>query len=302
MKLELIQKAYAKLNLHLEVLNKRPDGYHNILSLMAQVAYADLLKLEEFEIIHENSSENIVVEIKSDTGLFCDELKKVPVESNLIYKAVQAFCRFHSINGSFTFQIEKNIPFGAGLGGGSANAAATLLLLNELYGNLSLDRLAEIGSTIGADVPFCVYGKYALCQGIGEIVEVLKSGLKYNVIIVNNGIHSDTAKAYSFLNRSKVAVLDKKEEVVNIKKHFISEDKSMFLDNCINDFEEPVFMAHPELQGIKDYFRESGADFSQMTGSGSSVFGLYRSKEKAEKALIELKKRYKFVVLTEFAY
>ena len=302
MKSELKQNAYAKLNLHLEVLNKRSDNYHNIISFMTKVAYADLLKLEEYTIFDSYSSDKVKVTITTIGGIYKESFSSINHKENLIYKAVHSFCKFVNISGSFSFQIEKNIPFGAGLGGGSSNAAATLHLLNQVYGKISNTELVEIGKSLGADVPFCIIGENSICQGIGEVVDNIEGTLDYRVLIINDGIHSDTAQAYRFLNRGPLCDIDAEHKAEELKKFFLDENKQLFFSACKNDFEEPVFINYPELVQIKQELYNRGADFVQMTGSGSSIFGLFKDPIVANNAYLDLKEQYKLVMLSDFAY
>jgi 4-diphosphocytidyl-2-C-methyl-D-erythritol kinase len=294
-------KAYAKINLHLQVLNRRNDGFHNIFSLMSQVGLFDLLKLESANIRDDAGSE-VKVGIISAGGTQRDLTDSIPVERNLITKAVRKYCQALGLSGEFSFSLEKNIPAGAGLGGGSSDAAAALRLVSGFTG-LGEDRLLEIASLVGADVPFLVAGGSGICEGTGEIVESLKGGLNYHVVLANNGIHVDTAQAYSMLNRDSVPSVAG-AEINEMKKAMRSSFLSGRIDemSCylVNDFEPVIFAIHPLLGELKRGLLDAGADFAAMTGSGSTVIGLFSSEKKAADAANCLKDRISHVTLTSF--
>ncbi len=161
-------RAHAKVNLHLEVLNRRDDGYHNIFSLMASVALHDLLKLEESSARELSGGIDIAVAVKNNGGIHGSVIDSIPAHENLIARAATLYYERAGMNGKAVFSIEKNIPAGAGLGGGSSDAAAALKLLNGRLGKFRDDELAEMGSKIGADIPYCLHGGFAIGRGIGE--------------------------------------------------------------------------------------------------------------------------------------
>jgi 4-diphosphocytidyl-2-C-methyl-D-erythritol kinase len=295
------EKAYAKINLHLEVLNRRKDGYHNIFSVMAQVGLYDLLKLECTEENCRNAASfNCPVYcIGGNTSSIMDDLKE---EDNLIVKAVRNLCLKQNCGFNGAFSLEKNIPAGAGLGGGSSDAATALLLVQSLC-SVSDDDLHSAASMTGADVPFALYGGVALCEGIGEQVTSIRADLDYSVLLLNDGIHVDTGKAYAMLNRSEDLLSDQKqyahshEEIIKALKSGSLESVKHLLRN---DFEEPVFSMYPRIGRIKDSVIACGADLAFMTGSGSTVVGLFRDKKTAQSAENFLKRQIKQVILTTF--
>jgi 4-diphosphocytidyl-2-C-methyl-D-erythritol kinase len=191
-------RAYAKVNLHLEVLNKRQDGYHNILSVMAQVDLFDLLKLKHIRVSGRNGE--LAVDVRVEGGDFAGILGSVRLRRiSLRGRAVPTSWLWGAQARSY-FQFEKNIPAGAGLGGGSSDAAAALRMLNEYFSSglgVKLDDgdLARLGAGIGADVPFCLAGGAAVCEGIGEIMEPVSNGLSHRVVIAYNGVQVSTAEA-----------------------------------------------------------------------------------------------------------
>ena len=294
-------KAFAKINLYLRVLNRRDDGYHNILSLMAHAGLYDLLKLEKIEVRYVPGGDT---EIKIRiTGGCSEEMRSVPGQENLISKAALKYFRTAGVSGRAEFSLEKNIPLGAGLGGGSADAAAALKLLNETAGLMNAQELFALGSTVGADVPFCLTGGFAICEGTGNVVLPVISKLKCAVLILNNGIQIETAGAYRALRRNSQSIMDI-GEILSVKDTMRSAleagDLRSLAEIHINDFEKPAFRKHPEILDIKHALTGAGADFSAMTGSGSSVIGLFENREKAMKAEREFSKKIKYVILTDF--
>ena len=318
--LDNFQKAYAKVNLHLEILNRRSDNYHSIFSLMANINLYDLLKLGEIKEI--NSSEvngrsqsgrfdtmkffafrgkNRTV-IKKIGGFFQQEINLVPDKSNLISKATDLYLSQLNKEGEIEYSLEKNIPLEAGLGGGSSNAALAVKLLNQKLDFIDKEKLDKILFKLGADVPFCFQGGWAFCTGRGEQVEPLKKSLDCSVLLVNDGIKINTKQAYQSLQRESGKVDEKK--IVKKKqelKKILEENEIFRLKSvCQNDFEKVIFADHPQVKDIKDQLYELGADFSIMSGSGSTLIGLFREKEKALKAKSLLDKKYKMVFLTNF--
>lgn len=298
-------KAHAKINLHLEVLNRRDDGYHNIFSLMASVALHDLLKLEECVVRESTGGMDIAIAVRSRGGAYAGVIDAIPAHENLIAKAATLFFERIKKNGKAVFSIEKNIPSGAGLGGGSADAAAALKLLNDRYRTFSEDELAEIGARIGADVPFCLKGGFAICRGIGEIIMPLPGKLRCRVLIVNNGIHVDTGQAYRSLGRNAEPASGGESAMGKttrlLTSAILSGSPGSLRNTALNDFEGPVFRRHPEIGSLKDRLYALGADYAVMTGSGSSVVALFAEGDRAEAARERLAKEYRDVTLTGFA-
>jgi 4-diphosphocytidyl-2-C-methyl-D-erythritol kinase len=283
-------RAYAKINLHLEVLNRRNDGYHNIFSIMASVGLHDLLKLEKLDITGGSGTAS-AVSIVNRGGDNASVLDDIPVEDNIITRAVLAYFNKAGVSGDVVFALTKNIPSGAGMAGGSTDAAAAIMLLNNSLNRFSTEELLDMAAPIGADVPFCLRGGFALCRGIGDVVTPLPGGLPYQVVIVNRGIHVNTGEAYRALNRdgdeTKWAVPTSGfEDAINDALSRGTLDGVVGL--LRNDFEEPVFAVHPQLRELKEYFYHNGALFSAMTGSGSSIIALYDNEDRADKVFRDL--------------
>ncbi|MBN2041005.1 MAG: 4-(cytidine 5'-diphospho)-2-C-methyl-D-erythritol kinase [Spirochaetes bacterium] len=288
--------AYAKVNLHLEVLNKRSDFYHNIFSFNASLDLFDRLTFKRL-IAFNRKSGDMSIDIQPEGGEYPDIILSVRNEDNLITKAIQAYLERIGKSASVTVAVEKNIPAGAGLGGGSSDAAATLRLINSYFSEnnegIPETELRQIGAEIGADVPYCLSGGFAVCEGIGEIIENFEGKLNYWIIVINSGIIVNTAKAYSALGRTASPAFTEKEIIY--KKELFREGLSFgelgrFKQILKNDFEESVFNMYPELKKIKGNLTEFLPDYATMTGSGSSIIGLFKEREKAEAAAKKLKK------------
>jgi 4-diphosphocytidyl-2-C-methyl-D-erythritol kinase len=294
--------AHAKVNLHLEVLQAREDGYHNLLSVMASVGLYDLLKLDEFEL-STGPSGDVDVTIITKGGRQRAVFDKVPVEKNLITKAVNAYCRRIGKTARIVVSVEKNIPAGGGLGGGSSDAAAMLRLLERVIGPVGEEVLYSIAESIGADVPFCLKGGIALCEGKGEIIETLDPIGGYTVLIANDGTHVDTGAAYRMIDGLRAdgwKSRDVRETKTELKRIFKSGVLADLNRTASNDFEIPVFAAYPQISRLKDMVRDCGAVFSTMTGSGSTVIGLFDDDHSAQQAGEYLKSKAVQVELAGF--
>lgn len=278
--------SHAKVNLHLEVLAKRADGYHDILSLMMITGLHDLLKLDDLRVV-DGEPGKVSVNIVPDGGDYSPLLEEIPAEKNLVTKAAKAYFTALGKEAEMSVRLEKNIPAGGGLGGGSADAASMLRLLNSSIGGLSAEKLNLVASSVGADVPFCLCGGAALCEGTGDIIHPVSHNLDCSVLIINDGTHVDTKWAYRAIDegREKIPPLtpltDRKRLLSEILQSGAIEK---FRDVCFNDFEPPVFGMFPSVAGLKKSLNEQGSDFSIMTGSGSTVIGLFKDHNSAAKA------------------
>lgn len=271
---EIIIESYGKINLGLDVLHKREDGYHEIRTIMQEINLSDRLVLEEIK-------EGIVLSSNNNS---------IPLDSsNLAYKAWEKIKEATSINKGIKISIRKNIPVSAGLAGGSSNAAAVLKGLNELW-NLRLkdEELQDIGIQIGADVPFCIVGGTSLAEGIGEKLTKLKPFTGKNLLLVNPGISISTAEIYKKLklqNKPKLAIKD----IIS----FIEEDNLKSLSEImINVMEEVVLVDYPIVSEIKKDLIHYGALSSLMSGSGPTVFGLFDDIDKLNYCKTILTKKY----------
>ncbi len=268
--------APAKINLTLDILGKRPDNYHNVKMIMQAVSLYDYVTLEQ------TASGRITLEC-SDSAIPCDE-------SNIAYKTADAFFERSGIqNGGLHIFIEKNIPSQAGLAGGSADGAAVLAGLNLMYNSpLSEDELKEAGSSVGADIPFCIIGGTALAKGTGTTLTRLEPMPECRIVLVKPPVGISTAAAYKAAD----------------SRDFIPESSSDIMlpllgniygiaENLHNDFES---VAEVRCIGeIKRAMLECGALGACMSGSGTAVFGIFDNEAAQSKCIEMLKSEYEAV-------
>lgn len=257
--MKLMIKAPAKINLTLDVLHKRPDGYHEVEMIMTTVDLADRLELESL-----NKNE---IRIISHNRFVPDDSR------NLAYQAAKLLKERYGIKKGVSIQIDKIIPVAAGLAGGSSDAAAALKGLNQLWNlGLSLDELAEIGAEIGSDVSFCVYGGTALATGRGEKIEHLPAPPNCWVVLAKPTIGVSTGEVYKNLKLDRMKRPDTRAMIESIKEN----NYEKMCQNMGNVLESVTLHAHPEVALIKEQMIRFGADAVLMSGSGPTVFGLIR--------------------------
>ncbi len=252
-----MEKAPAKINLALDVLFKRPDQYHEVEMVMTTVDLADRIELKELK--------NDEIQIYSHNRYVPDDNR------NLAYQAAALLKKRYGIHQGVGIKIEKNIPVAAGLAGGSSDAAATLRGLNRLWKlGLSLDELAVIGSEIGSDVSFCVYGGTALATGRGEKIQHLSSPPKCWVVLAKPIMGVSTADVYKRLDIQKA----KHPDIPAMLEAIRNKDYEAVCDNVGNVLESVTLSMYPEVSHIKNQMKRFGADAVLMSGSGPTVFGL----------------------------
>lgn len=260
--------SHAKVNLRLDVLGKRADGYHDIRTVLQKVSLEDELR---------------IAISKSGIKVACDN-RLVPVnEGNLAYTAAQAMLNRYDIKDGVHISIKKNIPVAAGLGGGSSNAASILVGINQLFGlGISTPDLMKMGSDIGADVPFFIFGETALATGIGDRLKSIEMIPKLWLLLITPDIQISTAWAYR-----------------NLRMGLTSKPINISIPNCINhlteiitilsnDLEKVVIPRYPVIQRIKEELLDKGAQGSLMSGSGSTVYGIFLSEDEAKEAYVQL--------------
>lgn len=260
--------SFAKINLGLEVLGKRDDGFHDIHTIFARISLCDLLYITVTDT--PSTSTQISLDCRPSLG--------IDATSNLVYKAASLLFAERNFTGAAHIVLEKRIPAGAGLGGGSGNAAATLIGLSDLlYPSADNEDLRHIARQLGSDVPYFLTDNAAIGAGRGEQLEYFDLSLPYWAVVVFPGIHISTAWAYSALNISgRKTPTDLKTNILQA-----AESPHRLRETLHNDFEHPVFAAYPEIAGIKDQLYSTGAIFAQMSGSGSAVYGLFDLEEQA---------------------
>jgi 4-diphosphocytidyl-2-C-methyl-D-erythritol kinase len=268
---------------------------------MASVDVFDLLQLRNITLSRAGSA--ISVEIIPAGGAFGELMHEIPLEDNLIWKAIVAYLNGISQSAHVVISVEKNIPAGAGLGGGSSDAAAVLRLLNGYLKEKSENELFNIAATIGADVPFCLKGGFAFCEGIGDKIEDLNAGLNHWVVIACSDVKVDTAEAYRSLNRSRrergaSTVLERKRE--RMRTGVQSGDIRRIRSLMRNDFEEMICARYPVIGKARELMLACEPDFAVMTGSGSALVGLFHERELAEQAERRLREESYTVFFTKF--
>ena len=275
---EITIKSPAKINLALDIVGKREDGYHEIETVMHQVELCDLIKVEDSD------------EMKID----CND--KIPLKGNLVLKAVKLLKGRYNLTRNVSITIEKNIPVAAGLGGGSSNAALTLIALDKLWGlNLKQEELISLAKEIGSDVPFFIAGNAAYATGKGELLQKLDP-INFYAVLINPGFDVSTKWAYESLNLGLTGKKLASREILKCVKKNNLREIAQFLHN---DFETVVLDKYPVLKEIKDSLVANGALNSVMSGSGPTIFGIFEDEEKAKNAYEKLKGSYKFVYLTK---
>ena len=265
-------KAFAKINLCLDVLRRKEDGYHEVEMIMTNVDIADVLEIKELE-------EKKIL-LKSDNkDLAMDE-------TNLIYKAIVLLQKEAGKDFGIELSLEKNIPMEAGMAGGSADAAATLKAVNELFKlNISKDRLLELGASLGADIPFCIMGGTALASGIGEKLKSLKPLPKMKILIAKPNTGLSTKKVYESLdienlNKSGFKHRDVKEMVSVIESDKDEKIKIKEIADSLNNILElPSIKLLPFIEDIKKTMMDNNCLGCLMSGSGTAVFGIFDSDE-----------------------
>ena len=278
---DLVLPAYAKINLGLRVLGKRSDGFHAIQTIFQEVEFHDTLYFTKQA---------------SKFSLTTNHASLPSGEQNLIGQAVRLLQEETGCPASVAIHLDKQIPLGAGLGGGSSDAAATLQGLNALFDvRLSQQRLAELGAQLGSDVAFFLYGGTASATGRGEQIQPISDIEPAWVVLVNPGIHVSSAWAYKNVNlkltnfHALISVLPKFEEGhITAIQHVFSE----------NTLEEPVIRKYPVIQEIKKTLQAHGAEWTMMSGSGSTVFGIFEEETVAERARQRVEQLGWLVVLT----
>ncbi len=262
-----IARSYAKVNLTLDVLGKRPDGYHDVEMIMQTVSLYDL-------VLVDRTDKNISISTN---------LRYLPInEKNIAYKAAVLFFDYTGIDGGCKIMIHKNIPVAAGLAGGSGNAAAVLCALDKLYNtNLSLNELQKIGLELGADVPYCIIGNTALATGIGEILTHLSPMPKCTILMVKPPISVSTASIYEAIDTAQIYDRPNTSEMIDALS---SQDIGKIADNLSNVMGTVTETIHPIIKGIRRKMILNGALGAVMSGSGPTVYGIFPDYETAKKS------------------
>lgn len=267
-------RAYAKINLGLQILGKRPDGYHDIETIFHQIDLYD-----EIDIVHNESGVH-----------FTTDSPNVPADaSNLCVRAATILHDLTGAQGGVEITLRKRIPIGAGLGGGSTDAATVLKGICKLWDlDISLQELHLLSSGLGSDVPFFLNGGTAYATGRGEKLEPLNLSMPYWIVVVTPPVHISTVWAYTnFVLNPHL----RRENIKAVVTDGLREPR-MLVNKLRNDFEPLVFQQYPEIMRVKELLVKGGADFALMSGSGSSVFGLFSNEPYAKEITEQLAAHY----------
>lgn len=279
--MEVKVKAYAKINLILDIINKRTDNYHDLFMIMQSIDLYDMIT------VNENKSKSI--------SITCSNAD-IPLDNkNIAWKAAEAFFDYtKKKNKGINIDIIKRIPHSAGIAGGSADGAAVITALNKIYKtNLSDDELCKIGVKVGADLPFCITGGTLLAQGIGDILNKVKPLRKCNIVLIKPDVNVNTGTAYKqFDEFGKNHTPDKFGMLCAMQSRDLAEISS----KMENVFEQ--FIDVPNRIEIKEIMKKNNALGVCMSGSGPSIFGIFTDKSDALKSFEELKKFTDNVFLT----
>lgn len=271
-------KAYAKVNIALDAIGKREDNYHLLRMIMQTVDLYDVIDIEKSN--------------DSSISISCNKHYVPTDERNLAYKAAVLFRENFNIKDGVKISIKKNIPVAAGMAGGSTNAAAVLVMMNKLFKvNASLEELKELGLKIGADVPYCIEGGTALCEGIGEVITPLKPFENKILVVLKPNFGVSTKEVYTNLDINKIRKHVNIEELIEAMEN---DDLNYVAKNMKNVLENVTLKKHSVLKTIKEDMRRSGALGAMMSGSGPTVFAFFDDMLTAQKSFEFLKNKYKY--------
>lgn len=283
---ELVLKAYGKINLGLDVVRRLENGYHEVRMIMQSVELADIVTVKRL------SEDKIVIGTDKE-DLPCDE-------RNLAYKAAKLMKESYAVSDGVEIFLEKHIPMAAGMAGGSADCAAVLKGMNELFGlGLSLKELQEIGVKLGADVPYCLMGGCALSEGIGEVLTPLKDAPFCVVLLAKPDIDVSTKYVYENL---KLDVLKRHPDIDGMMQDIEEGNLEKLCDKLENVLESVTGREYPVIGEIEKIMKDAGALAGIMSGSGPTVFGIFRETKAAEDAMAGIREQSlaKEVFLSKF--
>ena len=270
------RKAYGKINLGLNVIRKRKDGYHDLRMIMVPVDLFDTVELVESNQLT----------IQSDKYYLPND------DKNTVYKAVQVMHDMYQTPTNFQIKLVKNIPTQAGMAGGSADAACIINMINDMYSlELTQEQLIQIGLKIGADVPFCLFNKPALVTGIGEKLEFIEIDTNFHLFLVKPKFGVSTKKLFTNLEIKEVSV----KEFEDLLDGLQTGNYDKVQKNLINDLQPQAIQEHPEIQKIINDLINFGFDNACMTGSGSVVFGITQDENLTRRAVEKFFLKYPLV-------
>ncbi len=273
----IIEKAYAKINLVLNVTKKREDGYHEVDFLMSTVKLHDKIIIEKAEV----------------DEVICPRAPFIKKETNLAYLAYLKMKELYNLDGNIKITIHKVIPVSAGMAGGSSDAAAVIRGINKLYNlGLSYKRMAEIGAELGSDIPFCVYSKLARATGRGEQIDLIENNLpNAHVVVVNPGVALSTPKVY------KSHVIEETQQDVFMVAN--ATDFTTMVNALHNDLEKTAIKIEPKVKEVMEYMGEKYSERMMVSGSGPTVLLFTDDAKQAHEMYKYAKKKYKYSYYTE---
>lgn len=271
---KLTLKAMAKINLGLDVVRRRPDGYHEVRMIMQTVGLYDRLTFEKTE---------------EDALRLESSMKRLPTDgNNLIIRAASLLKEEFGIREGLSIRLDKRIPVAAGMAGGSTDAAAALTAVNRMFDlGLTEEQLRERAVKIGADVPYCLQGGTALSEGIGEILTALPPAPACHVVVAKPPVHVSTKWVYQNLHLEQVT---EHPDIDGMAESIRQGDYAGVVRRLSNVLESVTVPRYPVIAQIRDFLRENGADGALMSGSGPTVFALFDDRERAKQALEALRK------------
>ena len=269
----IVLKSYGKINLGLDVLRRREDGYHEVRMIMQTVGLYDVLTMKKR---------------KDDKIEMTCNLSFLPTdERNLVYKAVKLIKDKYHIKDGVEINLSKRIPVAAGMAGGSSNCAAALKGMNQLFDlGLSIDELCEIGVTLGADVPYCIWGGTALSEGIGEKLSRVDAMPDCYILIAKPGISVSTAFVYKNLD---LPALSKNPDIDGMLECLKEKDHTGICNRLENVLETVTIKEYPIIEKVKKHLMDQGAKGALMSGSGPTIFAIFEDKKTADDAMESLR-------------
>lgn len=271
---KIVCKAMAKVNLGLDVLRRGQDGYHEVRMIMQSVDLYDVLTFEKTE------AAGIVIRTNK---------KNIPTDQrNLIYKAADLLMRKYSITDGLCVTLEKRIPMAAGMAGGSTDAAAVFVAMNELFSlHMTQESMCELAVTIGADVPYCIVGGTVLAEGIGEKLTKLADAPACTLLIAKPSVGVSTKYVYENLHADK---LRQHPDIDGMLTAICEDDLDGVAKRLGNVLETVTVKAYPVIEKLKSWMMEHGAVNALMSGSGPTVFGIYKEAQEAQRACEQLRR------------
>ncbi|GAA0785180.1 4-(cytidine 5'-diphospho)-2-C-methyl-D-erythritol kinase [Hathewaya limosa] len=279
----MILKAYAKVNLSLDVVGKREDGYHLLRMIMQRIDLYDVIEMEKNNL--------------GTIRIFCDK-PYVPIDNrNLAHKAAKIFMEKYNIKDGVDIKIQKNIPVAAGLAGGSSDAATVLRGMKYLFNKVDImkNELMELGLSIGADIPYCIQGGTALCEGIGEKITTLRPFKNVIMVLIKPNFGVSTKEVYKALDINKIFKHPNTEGIIEAMDN---RNLRFVADSMKNVLENVTIGSYPAIGSIKKEMLSNGAIGTLMSGSGPTVFGIFDDMLKAQRAYEYFKENYTEVFIT----